>query len=36
MQTPEVEFVVVGAMHLPGPDGILQQMKDKGFNVNQL
>lgn len=36
METPEVEFVVVGAMHLPGSDGILQKMKDKGYKVQQL
>lgn len=36
METPEIEFVVVGAMHLPGPDGILQKMKKKGFKVEQL
>ena len=36
LKTPEVEFVVVGAMHLPGPDGILQKMKDKGYKVEQL
>ena len=36
METPEIEFVVVGAMHLPGPDGILQKMKEKGYKVEQL
>lgn len=36
METSEVEFVVVGAMHLPGPDGVLQKMKDKGYKVEQL
>jgi uncharacterized protein len=36
LETPEVEFVVVGAMHLPGPDGILQKMKEKGYKVEQL
>jgi len=36
LETPEIEFVVVGAMHLFGPDGILQKMKEKGFNVEQL
>lgn len=36
LETPEVEFVVVGAMHLTGSDGILQKMKDKGYKVQQL
>ncbi|MBN1985368.1 MAG: TraB/GumN family protein [Prolixibacteraceae bacterium] len=36
MQTPEVEFVVVGAMHLPGTDGVLKQLKDMGFKIKQL
>lgn len=36
LKTPEVEFVVVGALHLYGPDGVLQQMKDRGYKVKQL
>lgn len=36
MQTPEVEFVLVGAGHLYGPDGILKKMKDKGYKIEQL
>jgi uncharacterized protein len=36
LETPEIEFVLVGAMHLPGPDGILQKMKEKGYKVEQL
>lgn len=36
LETPEIEFVVVGAMHLPGPDGILLKMKEKGYKVEQL
>lgn len=35
-ETPKVEFVVVGAMHLFGTDGILERMKEKGYNVKQL
>lgn len=34
--TPSTEFILVGAMHLYGPDGIIQQLKDKGFIVKQL
>jgi len=36
LKTDEVEFVVVGALHLYGSDGVLQQMKDKGYKVKQL
>lgn len=36
LETKEVEFVVVGALHLYGPDGVLQQMKNKGYKVRQL
>jgi uncharacterized protein len=30
------EFVLVGAMHLTGEDGLLKQLKARGFNVEQL
>lgn len=33
LKTPEKEFVVVGAMHLYGPDGILQLMRENGYKV---
>lgn len=36
LKTPEVEFVVVGALHLYGSNGVLQQMKNKGYKVKQL
>lgn len=29
-------FVIVGALHLVGPDGLLQRFKKDGFNVEQL
>jgi uncharacterized protein YbaP (TraB family) len=32
----EVEFVLVGAMHLAGPDSILNKLKAKGFKVEKL
>lgn len=35
-ETKEVEFVLFGALHLYGPDGILQQMRQKGYKVEQL
>lgn len=34
--TPEVEFVLVGAMHLIGPHGILQRLEAKGYVVEPL
>ena len=30
------EFVLVGALHLPGKDGLLTQLEAKGFTVEQL
>ncbi|MCP4324332.1 MAG: TraB/GumN family protein [Psychromonas sp.] len=30
------EFVLVGAMHLNGKEGLLNQLKEQGFKVNQL
>lgn len=36
LETPEVEFVVVGAMHLIGTDGLLPQLEKKGYAVSQL
>lgn len=31
-----VEFVLVGVGHIPGPDGLLQRLKDAGYSVEQL
>lgn len=36
LKTNEIEFVVVGALHLYGSDGVLQQMKDRGYKVKQV
>jgi len=36
LETPEVEFVVAGAMHMVGPDGLLNQLEKKGYKVSQL
>jgi len=35
-ETPDVEFVLFGAMHLYGSFGILQQLQSKGYNIRQL
>jgi uncharacterized protein YbaP (TraB family) len=36
LESPEVEFVLVGAAHLVGPDGLLMLLQAKGFEVSQL
>lgn len=36
LKTPEIEFVIVGAAHLVGTDGILSKLKDAGYTVSQL
>jgi len=32
---PEEKFILVGALHLIGQDGLLQQLKDRGYQVQQ-
>ncbi|QDP00162.1 TraB/GumN family protein [Thalassotalea sp. PS06] len=34
--TKEVEFVLVGALHLVGDEGVLKQLEDKGYKIIQL
>ena len=36
VETSEVEFVLVGALHLAGEDGLLSQLVDRGYRVRQL
>ena len=36
LQDDKVEFVVVGLGHLVGNDGLLKQLKSKGYKVEQL
>ena len=31
--TPEIELVLVGALHMIGKDGLLQQLESKGYSV---
>jgi len=35
-ESPEIEFVLVGALHLVGEDGLLSQLKREGYAVEQL
>ena len=35
MRDNKVEMVLVGALHLVGKDGLLQQLRDKGYTVKQ-
>ncbi len=32
---PEQKFILVGALHLVGEDGLLKQLKNKGYQVQQ-
>ncbi|MFT4886728.1 MAG: hypothetical protein ACJA2D_001949 [Pseudohongiellaceae bacterium] len=36
LKSPEIEFVLVGAAHLVGPDGLLAILQAKGFQVSRL
>ncbi len=36
MATPATEFVLVGAMHMPGETGLLAQLKAAGYTVEKL
>ncbi len=36
MATPEVELVLVGALHLVGEEGLLEQLVGQGYRVEQL
>ncbi len=36
LDSEKVEFVMVGALHLPGPEGVLEMLKDKGYKLSQL
>jgi len=35
LKTEEVEFILVGAIHLVGEDGVLAQLKDRGCDIQQ-
>ncbi|QJR82192.1 TraB/GumN family protein [Alteromonas pelagimontana] len=36
MATPETEFVLVGTLHMPGKDGVLDLLKREGYTITQL
>lgn len=36
LNTPEIEFVLVGAGHLPGPQGVLALLKARGCKIEQI
>lgn len=36
LKTPEIEFVLVGAAHLVGEQGILKQLARRGYRIRQL
>ena len=36
LQTPETEFILVGAGHMVGPEGIIEGLKKKGYTVEKL
>ncbi len=31
-----IEFVLVGALHLPGEDGLLTSLRSRGYEIDQL
>lgn len=36
LKTPETEFILVGAGHLVGPEGIIEALKKKGYTIKKL
>ncbi|MCO7226711.1 TraB/GumN family protein [Pleionea sp. CnH1-48] len=36
MKTKEKEFIMVGALHLVGEQGVLKMLRDKGYKIKQL
>ena len=36
LNTPQVEFILVGVGHLVGPGGIIEALKKKGYKVDKL
>jgi uncharacterized protein YbaP (TraB family) len=36
LTTPEIEYVLVGALHLVGEDGVLAMLQSRGYTIKQL
>lgn len=36
IESPDVEFMLVGALHMVGDDGLLAQLKSSGYKIEQL
>ena len=36
LTTPDIEFILVGALHLAGPDSVLKMLTDKRYKVEKL
>lgn len=36
LETPDIEFILVGALHLAGKDSVLRQLEEEGYEVEQL
>lgn len=36
LESPEVEFILVGAMHLAGKDSVLKMLSNEGYKIEQL
>lgn len=35
-KTPEIEYILVGAAHLVGQDGIIKMLEDEGYSISKL
>lgn len=35
LKTDEIEMILVGALHLAGEEGVLSQLKNRGYNIEQ-
>ena len=36
IESAEVEYILVGALHLAGPEGLLARLESKGYQIDQL
>ncbi|BFM51393.1 TraB/GumN family protein [Marinomonas sp. THO17] len=35
LNTPQIEFIMVGALHLAGPDSVLRTLSEQGYRIEQ-